>query len=64
MLVRLMILAVAFLLVSLALGLRRRLKNAPPWLRMTHQAVFFGALAYVLIFAAIFLAFHLFGYRL
>ena len=64
MLIRLMILAVAILLVSLVLGLRSRLKGAPPWLRLTHQAVFYGALAYVLIFAAIFLAFHLFGYRL
>lgn len=64
MTIRLMILAVAILLVSLSLGLNRRLKGAPPWLRILHHAVFYAALAYMAVFAAIFIALHLFGYRL
>ncbi|MFZ5673713.1 MAG: hypothetical protein ACOZAM_12190 [Pseudomonadota bacterium] len=64
MLIRLMILAVAVLLVSLLFGLHRRLKIAPPWLRLLHQAIFLVALAYAAIFTAIFLGLHLFGYQL
>lgn len=64
MLIRLMILAVAILLVSLLFGLHHRLKSAPPWLRLLHQVVFYIALAYAAIFTAIFLGLHLFGYQL
>lgn len=64
MTIRLMILAVAILLVSLLFGLHRRLKGAPPWLRLLHQAVFLVALAYAAIFTATFLSLHLFGYQL
>lgn len=64
MLIRLMILAVAVLLVSVLFGLHRRLKAAPPWLRLLHHAVFFVALAYAAVFTAIFLGLHLFGYQL
>jgi len=64
MVIRLTILAVAILLVSLLLGLHSRLKAAPRWLRIFHHAVFFAALAYVAVFAGIFIALHLFGYRL
>ncbi|QIG51436.1 hypothetical protein G5V57_29205 [Nordella sp. HKS 07] len=64
MLIRLTILAIAIVLLSLLFGLNRRLKAAPPWLRILHMAVFYGALAYMAIFAAIFLALRLFGYQL
>lgn len=64
MLIRLLILAIAIVLVSLLFRLSRRLKAAPPWLRILHQGLFFAALGYVLIFAAIFLSLHLFGYQL
>ncbi|HTN98778.1 MAG TPA: hypothetical protein VL101_17510 [Nordella sp.] len=64
MLIRLMILAVAILLVSLLFGLRSRLKDAPPWLRILHQIIFYIALAYAGVFTAIFLSLHLFGYQL
>jgi chromate transport protein ChrA len=64
MLIRLMILAVAVLLVSLLFGLHRRLKSAPPWLRLLHHTVFSVALAYAATFTAIFLGLHLFGYQI
>ena len=64
MLIRILIVAVGVVIVSLALRLKRHLQLAPPWLRVLHQAVFYGALAYAAIFAGIFVALHLFGYQL
>jgi hypothetical protein len=64
MLIRLLIVAVAVVIASLALRLNRRFATAPPWLRILHHAIFFGALAYALVFAAVFIALHLFGYQL
>jgi|GEM_PF-3795540 len=64
MLIRLLIVALAVVLVSLLLRLKHRLEAAPPWLRILHLVVFYGALAYAVIFAAVFVALHLFGYRL
>lgn len=64
MLIRLLILAVAVVLVSAVLRLNRRLEAAPPWLRLLHHAVFYTALAYAATFLAVFLGLHLFGYRL
>ncbi len=64
MLIRLLIVAVAVLLVSLLLRLAHRLRTASPWLRILHHVVFYGALAYAVIFTGIFVALHLFGYRL
>jgi hypothetical protein len=64
MLIRLLIVAVAVVIASLALRLNRRFEGAPPWLRIVHHAIFYGALAYVVVFVAIFVALHLFGYQL
>jgi hypothetical protein len=64
MLARLLILAAAIVLASLLLRLHRRLEAAPPWLRILHHAIFYGAFAFVVIFTAVFIALHLFGYRL
>jgi hypothetical protein len=63
-LVRLLILCVAVVLVSLLLRLHKRFRAAPPWLRILHHALFFAASAYLAVFAAIFVALHVFGYRL
>ncbi len=64
MLIRLLILCVAIVLVSLALRLGSRFHGAPPWLRISHHVVFYAALAYMAVFAAIFVALHAFGYRM
>ncbi len=64
MTIRILILCVAILCVSWLLRLARRFAAAPPWLRILHHAIFYGALAYVAAFAAIFIALHVFGYRL
>jgi hypothetical protein len=64
MLIRLLIIAVAIVLASLLLRLNRRLVAAPPWLRLPHHVIFYGALAYTIVFAIVFAALHLFGYRL
>ncbi|MGE0238252.1 MAG: hypothetical protein AB7F09_19200 [Parvibaculaceae bacterium] len=64
MLIRLLIVALAVVLVSLLLRLNRRFQSAPPWLRIVHHVVFYGALAYAVVFAGIFVALHLFGYQL
>ena len=64
MLVRLLIVCVAILLASLLLRLHRRFRSAPPWLRLLHKAIFVGSLGYVLVFAALFIALHVFGYQL
>lgn len=64
MLIRLLIVALAVVLVSLLLRLAHRLRAAPLWLRILHHVVFYGALAYAVIFTGIFVALHLFGYRL
>ncbi|WP_119268791.1 hypothetical protein [Taklimakanibacter deserti] len=64
MLIRLLIVALAVVLVSLLLRLKHRFEAAPPWLRILHLVIFYGALAYAVIFAAVFVALHLFGYRL
>jgi hypothetical protein len=64
MLIRLLIVAVAVVIASLALKLTRRFEGAPSWLRIVHHAIFYGALAYVVLFVAIFVALHLFGYQL
>jgi hypothetical protein len=64
MLIRLLIVAVALVLVSLLLRLNQRLQPAPPWLRLLHHVIFYGALAYAVIFAAVFIGLHLFGYQL
>jgi hypothetical protein len=64
MLIRLLIVASAIVLVSVLLRLHRRLDGAPPWLKILHHAIFYGALAYAVIFTAIFLGLHVFGYRL
>jgi hypothetical protein len=64
MLVRLLIVCVAVVLVSFLLRLHRRFAVAPSWLRILHLAIFYGALAYAVIFAAAFVALHLFGYQL
>ena len=64
MLIRILIVAVGVVIVSLALRLNRHLQLAPPWLRVLHHVVFYGALAYAAIFAGIFVALHLFGYQL
>ena len=64
MLVRLPILCVVVILASLLLRLHRRFQAAPPWLRILHHAIFFGASAYMAAFAAIFIALHVFGYQL
>ncbi|MGE3873720.1 MAG: hypothetical protein AB7F74_12265 [Parvibaculaceae bacterium] len=64
MLVRLLIVALAVVIVSLLLRLNRRFEVAPPWLRISHQVIFYVALAYTIVFIGIFAALHLFGYRL
>jgi hypothetical protein len=64
MLIRLLIVASAIVLASVLLRLNRRLATAPPWLRILHHVIFYGALAYAVIFTAVFLGLHLFGYRL
>jgi hypothetical protein len=64
MLVRLLIVALAVVTASLLLRLRRRFQAAPPWLRVLHHVIFYGALAYAVVFAAVFLGLHLFGYQL
>ena len=64
MLVRLLIVALAVVIVSLLLRLNRRLRPAPAWLRLLHHVTFYGALVYAAIFAAVFVALHVFGYRL
>ena len=64
MLIRLLILCVVVILASLLLRLYRRFRAAPPWLRILHQAIFLGASAYIAAFAAIFIALHVFGYKL
>lgn len=64
MLIRLLIVCVAVVLVSLLLRLHQRFRAAPPWLRTLHHVVFYGALAYAVIFTAVFLGLHLFGYQL
>ncbi len=64
MLIRVLIVAVAVVIASLALRLNRRFKRAPPWVRIVHHTIFYGALAYAVVFAAIFVALHLFGYQL
>jgi hypothetical protein len=64
MLIRLLIVAVAVVIASLLLRLNRRFQAAPPWLRILHHVIFYGALAYAVIFAVAFIALHLFGYQL
>ncbi|TMJ35321.1 MAG: DUF4175 domain-containing protein [Alphaproteobacteria bacterium] len=64
MLIRLLILCAAIVLISLLLRLHKRFQAAPPWLRILHHAVFFAASAYLAVFAVIFAALHVFGYRL
>ena len=64
MLIRLLIVALALVIASLLLRLGGRLAAAPPWLRILHQMMFYGALAYVSLFAAVFVVLHLFGYQL
>ncbi len=64
MLIRLLILSVAVILVSLLLRLNRRFQAAPPWLRILHHVLFYSALAFVAVCAALFVALHVFGYRL
>ena len=64
MLVRLLIVALAVVIVSLLLRLHRRFQAAPPWLRITHLVIFYGALVYAVIFIALFVALHFFGYEL
>jgi hypothetical protein len=64
MLIRLLIVAVAVVIASLLLRLNRRFRAAPPWLRILHHVIFYGALAYAVIFAVVFVALHLFGYEL
>jgi hypothetical protein len=64
MLIRLLIVAVALVIASLLLRLNRRFATAPPWLRILHHVIFYGALAYAGIFATVFVALHLFGYQL
>lgn len=64
MLIRLLTVCVAVVLVSLLLRLHHRFRVAPPWLRILHSAVFYGALAYAVIFAGVFATLHLFGYKL
>jgi hypothetical protein len=64
MLVRLLIVALAVVIVSLLLRLHRRFQAAPPWLRISHLVIFYGALAYTVVFIGIFAALHLLGYRL
>jgi hypothetical protein len=63
-LIRLLILCVVVILVSLVLRLNRRFEAAPPWLRILHHTIFYSALAFVVVSAAIFMALHVFGYRL
>jgi hypothetical protein len=64
MLIRLLIVAVAVVIASLLLRLNRRFQAAPPWLRILHHVIFYGALAYAVIFAVAFIALLLFGYQL
>lgn len=64
MLIRVLILCIAILLVSLLLRLHSRFRTAPPWLRILHHVIFGSALVYTTVFAAIFIALHVFGYRL
>ena len=64
MLIRLLILSVAVILVSLLFRLNSRFQAAPPWLRILHHAIFYSALAFVAVCAVIFIALHVFGYRL
>ncbi len=64
MLVRLLILSIAILFASLFLRLHCCCTGVPPWLSFAHNAMFLGALIYVAAFASIFIALHVFGYRL
>ena len=64
MLIRLLIIAMAVVIISFVLRLNRHLQQGPPWLRLLHQVIVFGALAYAVIFAAVFVALHVFGYQL
>ena len=64
MLIRLLILCLAVILVSLLLRLNSRLQAAPPWLRILHHSIFYSALAFVAVCAALFIALHVFGYQL
>ena len=64
MLIRLLIVASAIVLASVLLRLHRRLEGAPPWLKILHHVIFYGALVYAVIFTGVFLGLHLFGYRL
>lgn len=64
MLIRLLIVAVAVVIASLLLRLNRRFEAAPPWIRTLHHVIFYGALAYAVLFVAVFVALHLFGYEL
>jgi hypothetical protein len=63
-LIRLLIIAVAVVIASLALRLNRRFAGAPPWLVILHQVIFYGALTYAVLFVAVFIALRLFGYEL
>jgi hypothetical protein len=63
-LIRLLIVALAMVVGSLFLRLSRRFEGAPSWLRMLHHVIFYGALAYVVLFAGVFIALHVFGYQL
>jgi hypothetical protein len=64
LLIRLLIVALAAVIGSLVLRLNRRLEAAPPWVRTLHHVIFYGALAYAVLFAGVFVALHLFGYEL
>jgi hypothetical protein len=63
LLIRLLIFALAVVIGSLSLRLNRRLEEAPSWLRMLHHVIFYGALAYAVLFAGVFVALHVFGYQ-
>ena len=63
MLIRILIIALAVVIISSVLRLNRHLRQAPLWLRLVHKVIFFGALAYAATFAAVFVALHLFGYQ-
>ena len=64
LLIRLLIVALGVVIASLLLRLSRRFETGPPWLRTLHHVIFYGALAYAVLFASVFVALHLFGYEL